>query len=121
MRRALTTLAFLAALSGTARADHDCRIRGIDISVTHQNLDGLVGHRVVIHYVGADGGLLSPILCPDQNDPTISSDVPLPLQPVDQLGYVYWVEDPGPGVYSFWVGTYQGDRPISRTKRFTFR
>ena len=122
MRREILALALVfVASSARAAVVHDCRIKGIDIFVTHQNVDGQVGHRVAVHYVGFDGLLLSPVLCPDQNSPTVTSDVPLQLTSLDQLGYVWWVGDTGPGVYTFEALTFQGERPIDRVKRFTLR
>ena len=114
-------LAFLL-LSGTAFADHDCRIKGIDIRVTRQNIDGQSGHRVAISYIGSDGALLSPLLCPDQIAPTVGTDAGLLIQQ-DERSYVYWVEDPGPGVYNFDAATYQDwfkPRAILGHKRIRF-
>ena len=106
MRRAILTVAFILAASAAWAEDHDCRIKGVRISVTHENLDGQVGHRVSLHYVAPDGHDLSPLKCPDQAAPTVGTDAGTLIQQ-DALAYVYWLADPGPGVWLFSAATYQ--------------
>lgn len=105
---------------------HDCRIGHLGVKIVRTQLDrDTPGFMIRVLYAAQDGSgaILTQRLCPDQLAPTVSTDAGVLVQQ-DDLGYVYFLSLPDPGVYSIDVATQQGavnPRVLTTTRRFLVR
>lgn len=103
----MAVLATLLLLPTFAQAQqHDCRIRRISAGISNPG-DGLIHIRAL--YRSADGAILTPATCPDQNGPTWGGEA-APSSFSDPFGY-FATFDPealGQGVHLFAILTKQG-------------